>query len=83
MRGTDDIPNLIAECKTVAENSLYNAQAHYALADSQEARAVALDRSVRSGWDLWTSYIDWFAVLAGSIFCCRRILRYGSCRPRR
>ena len=38
MRGTDDIPNLIAECKTVAENSLYNAQAHYALADSKERR---------------------------------------------
>jgi hypothetical protein len=33
-----DISNLVQECETVAENSLYNAQAHFILADSKENR---------------------------------------------
>jgi hypothetical protein len=35
----NNIDHLIAECKTVAENSLYNAQAHYELADIIKRRA--------------------------------------------
>lgn len=35
-----DLTNLIEECRTVAEDSLYNAQAHYILADAKE----------RQGW---------------------------------
>src|SRR5947209_1175638 len=31
-----DISNLLGECETVANNSLYNAQAHFILADSKE-----------------------------------------------
>src|SRR6266403_32476 len=34
-----DVSNLLQECKTVAENSLYNAQAHFFLADSKEKQA--------------------------------------------
>lgn len=33
-----DIKNLLHECETVAEDSLYNAQAHYILADSKERK---------------------------------------------
>jgi hypothetical protein len=36
--GASDIGNLLRECETVAENSLYNAQAHFILADSKEKK---------------------------------------------
>jgi hypothetical protein len=35
----DNMDHLIAECQTVAENSLYNAQTHYELADIIKRRA--------------------------------------------
>lgn len=38
MADSDDRTNLVQECQTVAENSLYNAQAHYLLADSKEMK---------------------------------------------
>jgi hypothetical protein len=40
--GASDLSNLLQECETVAENSLYNAQAHFALADSKEKQALWL-----------------------------------------
>lgn len=33
-----DIGNLLQECETIAENSLYNAQAHFILADAKEMK---------------------------------------------
>jgi len=36
--GSAQIGNLIHECETVADNSLYNAQAHFILADSKERK---------------------------------------------
>jgi len=36
MADADGLAKLIAECKTVEENSLYNAQAHYILANTKE-----------------------------------------------
>jgi hypothetical protein len=33
-----DSSNLLKECQTIAENCLYNAQAHYILADTKERR---------------------------------------------
>jgi hypothetical protein len=36
------IDNLLNECETIAENSLYNAQAHFFLADSKEKRGRSL-----------------------------------------
>jgi hypothetical protein len=39
---TSDVSNLLQECETVAENSLYNAQAHFFLADSKEKQALWL-----------------------------------------
>jgi hypothetical protein len=38
----NDVTNLLQECETVAENSLYNGQAHFFLADSKEKQAVWL-----------------------------------------
>jgi hypothetical protein len=38
----DDRTKLIQECQTVAENALYNAQAHYFLAGSKEMRGRLL-----------------------------------------
>ena len=40
--GADSLSNLLQECETVAENSLYNAQAHFFLADSKERLGVWL-----------------------------------------
>lgn len=40
--GSNDVSNLLHECETVAENSLYNAQAHFFLADSKERQALWL-----------------------------------------
>jgi hypothetical protein len=40
--GSNDASNLLQECETVAENSLYNAQAHLFLADSKEKQALLL-----------------------------------------
>jgi hypothetical protein len=37
-----DMSNLLRECETVAENSLYNAQAHFALANSKEQKGRLL-----------------------------------------
>jgi len=37
--GSNEDSNLIQECETVAENSLYNAQAHFFLADSKQKKA--------------------------------------------
>lgn len=39
---SNGVANLLHECETVAENSLYNAQAHYFLADSKERQAMWL-----------------------------------------
>ena len=39
---TDDLNNLLDECETVTENSLYNAQAHFFLADRKERQGVWL-----------------------------------------
>lgn len=36
------VDNLVSECQTVADNSLYNAQAHFILADIKEANARLL-----------------------------------------
>jgi hypothetical protein len=37
-----DLSSLLQECETVAQNSLYNAEAHFALADSEERRGWQL-----------------------------------------
>jgi hypothetical protein len=37
--GANDVSSLLQECEAVAENSLYNAQAHFFLADSKETQA--------------------------------------------
>jgi hypothetical protein len=37
-----DLGNLLQECETVAENSMYNAEAHYSLADSKERQGLWL-----------------------------------------
>lgn len=39
---TGDVDYLVRECETVAENSLYNAQSHYVLADTKERQAFWL-----------------------------------------
>jgi hypothetical protein len=39
---SNDLTNLLQECETVAETSLYNAQAHFFLADTKEKRALYL-----------------------------------------
>lgn len=36
--GPPEMNNLVRECETVAENCLYNAQAHFILADSKERK---------------------------------------------
>jgi hypothetical protein len=42
VEGSESLGNLIQECETVAEDSLYNAQAHFVLADSKERLGVWL-----------------------------------------
>ncbi len=40
--GSNDVNNLLHECETVAESSLYSAQAHFFLADIKEKQALWL-----------------------------------------
>lgn len=42
VEATTDRTSLLQECETIAENSLYNAQAHFVLADAKENKARLL-----------------------------------------
>src|SRR5258708_10679232 len=37
---TGDVDYLVRECETIANNSLYNAESHYVLAESKEKKSV-------------------------------------------